>query len=58
MPDLSQPQGGFGAGESASDETFFIAVLEEWADCTVRSGHSACANSLPDSQFPLTGLSR
>ncbi|OBZ71739.1 hypothetical protein A0H81_08753 [Grifola frondosa] len=33
MPDLSISPGGFGAGESASNATFQLAVLEEWDDC-------------------------
>lgn len=36
MPNFAQPLGGFGRGESASDETFFFAVLEEYGDCEVR----------------------
>ncbi|KZT18432.1 hypothetical protein NEOLEDRAFT_168511 [Neolentinus lepideus HHB14362 ss-1] len=30
MPDLDQSPGGWGIGSSASNATFYIAVLEEW----------------------------
>ncbi|THH20090.1 hypothetical protein EW146_g1201 [Bondarzewia mesenterica] len=33
MPVLSQSQGGFGSGESASNATFYIMVMEEWDNC-------------------------
>ncbi|KAI0688889.1 hypothetical protein C8Q76DRAFT_772075 [Earliella scabrosa] len=33
MPDFSKPQGGWGAGQAASDKTFQLAVLEEWDGC-------------------------
>ncbi|EJF61085.1 hypothetical protein BD309DRAFT_972478 [Dichomitus squalens] len=33
MPNFSQPQGGFGAGQSASDQTWQLAVIEEWDGC-------------------------
>ncbi|KAI0755166.1 hypothetical protein C8Q80DRAFT_1095441 [Daedaleopsis nitida] len=33
MPDFAQPQGGWGAGQAASDKTYQLAVLEEWDGC-------------------------
>lgn len=33
MPDFSQNQGGFGAGQNASDVTVYVMVWEEWAQC-------------------------
>ncbi|KAI0947294.1 hypothetical protein AcV7_009753 [Taiwanofungus camphoratus] len=33
MPDFSAGQGGFGAGRSASNATFYLTVVEEWDDC-------------------------
>ena len=38
MPDFSKAQGGWGAGQAATDQTFQLAVLEEWDGCdpTVR----------------------
>ncbi|KAI0714042.1 hypothetical protein C8T65DRAFT_707786 [Cerioporus squamosus] len=33
MPDFSKSQGGWGAGQAASDKTFQLAVLEEWDSC-------------------------
>ncbi|TFY80934.1 hypothetical protein EWM64_g3080 [Hericium alpestre] len=33
MPDLSQNQGGWGAGQSANNATFYITVMEEWGSC-------------------------
>ncbi|KAJ3726739.1 hypothetical protein FB446DRAFT_748504 [Lentinula raphanica] len=32
MPDFSQPLGGFGAGYSVSNATFYLAVIEEYGD--------------------------
>ena len=34
MPNFSQPQGGWGAGQSASDKTWQLAVMEEWDGCS------------------------
>ena len=33
MPDFSLPEGGRGAGQSASDKTYTLAVVEEWDGC-------------------------
>ena len=33
MPNFSQPQGGWGSGQSASDKTWQLAVIEEWDGC-------------------------
>ncbi|ETW81690.1 hypothetical protein HETIRDRAFT_317551 [Heterobasidion irregulare TC 32-1] len=33
MPVLSQPQGGFGSGQSAANATFYLMVWEEWDSC-------------------------
>lgn len=35
MPDLSQDQGGWGSGASATNATFYVMVWEEWASCDV-----------------------
>jgi hypothetical protein len=35
MPDFSLSQGGWGVGESSTNLTFYLVVLEEWADGTV-----------------------
>ena len=44
MPNFSLPEGGWGAGESASDRTFQLAVLEEWDGCDASvSGASLCS---------------
>ena len=33
MPNFSQPEGGWGSGQAASDKTFTLAVVEEWDGC-------------------------
>jgi hypothetical protein len=36
MPDFSRSPGGFADGQFASNKAVYIAVLEEWNDCSVR----------------------
>jgi hypothetical protein len=36
MPDFSRSPGGFADGMSASNKAVYLAVLEEWNDCSVR----------------------
>lgn len=36
MPNFAKGPGGFGAGETASNVPFYLVVLEEWSDGTVR----------------------
>ncbi|EIM85947.1 uncharacterized protein STEHIDRAFT_26719, partial [Stereum hirsutum FP-91666 SS1] len=38
MPDLSQDQGGWGSGASATNATFYVMVWEEWASCDASLG--------------------
>ena len=45
MPDFSQPQGGWGAGQSASDQTYQLAVIEEWDGCEVSVSVGVCGRS-------------
>lgn len=33
MPDFSKPMGGWGAGKTATNATFYLAVFEEYAGC-------------------------
>ena len=39
MPDLSQPPSAMGIGETADSVPMYLAVLEEWSPCEVRSQH-------------------
>jgi hypothetical protein len=36
MPNFSHSPGGFAIGESASNKTVYLAVIEEWNTCSVR----------------------
>ena len=48
MPDFSKSPGGFGAGVAASNKKIYLAVLEEYANGSVRN--LFCFLSLSDTR--------
>lgn len=42
MPDFSKSPGGFGTGATCSDQTFYLAVFEEYSECAVSVDRVYC----------------
>ncbi|KAI0056087.1 hypothetical protein BV25DRAFT_1872905 [Artomyces pyxidatus] len=41
MPDFSKNQGGFGAGQNATNANFYLMVMEQWDDCQASASLTA-----------------